>query len=370
MPEQNLTSMELQGRRLAEAFARVEAPSAKPRRRGWRIAVAGGLAAIVITVMLAVGLKGSSEGPEKLLTINQAVAAVAKAAFDQPAYPLDKYLYISTRTQSLAGSGGIPVNGHRGKGFHYLDTFDQETWTKLGAPEARRTTSWPVKYLTPEDKAANDAVMEQVRKSRRPGQPASKYDDYNSKKHVCGRTSKKPATSKRSAVANDLGPIGIKPSSLPANPKQLYRHLKRLRESKKTRVGHNANDFVWIMAHALMQAGGPELKPAQRAALVGALAYLPDVRVLPGNTDPYGVPAVGFARTWLDRNEEVWFDTRTSMVSSMRQTQPKNEREMGGWIPAGSTVWAYRLLAYRFVDKAPAFPVAKTGNPTDLFFCR
>lgn len=370
MPDQRITAMDLQGRRLAEAFARAEAPSTSRSRSVWRIALAGGLAAIAISVVLAVGLKGPSQGPERLLTIDQAVAAVAKAAFDQPAYPRNKFLYISTRTQNLAGAGGIPINGHGGKGYHWLQTFDQETWTKLGAPEARRTTSWPAQYLTPEDKAANAAVIEQVRKSRRPGQPQNKFDDYNSKKHICAKTSKKLATTKRSAVADDLGPLGPPASKLPDDAKQTYRYLKHYRQSKQTRQGHNANDYVWIVAHQLMQAGGPELTPAQRAALVGALAYLPDVRVLPGRTDPYGVPAVGFARTWVDRNEEVWFDTRTSMLSSMRQTQPKNERQMGGWIPAGATVWAYRLLDYKFVDKAPSFKRETSNDPTDIFFCR
>jgi hypothetical protein len=195
MPEHNLTSMELQGQRLAEAFARAEAPSAaRPRRRVWRLAIAGGLAAVIVTVALAVGLKGSSHGPEKLLTIDQAVAAVAKAAYDQPAYPLDKYLYISTRTQSLAGGGGIPVNGHRGKGFHWLSTFDQETWTKLGAPEARRTTTWPAQYLTPEDKKAYDDVEAQARKDNPNDKKVQQLEDYNATKLVCAVTSKKAAT--------------------------------------------------------------------------------------------------------------------------------------------------------------------------------
>lgn len=350
MSDQRLRSIDEQGRRLSLAFAAAEAPSKRPGYT--RIAVVGALASVAIVVVVALAGLGSSPGPGRLVTIDQAVAAVAKAAYDQPAYPRDKYLYLATRTQNLSGGAG-EVNGKR-VGFHWLSTFDQETWTRLGEREVRRFTAYPATYLTAADKAAQTKL-------------ARGHEDYNASKHVCIRKGGR-ATKQHSAVAEDL--VAAPPSRMmPDDARAMFRYLKRYFNAKRPQ-GRNANDYVWIMAHALMQAGAPRLTGGQRAALVGALAYLPDVKVLPGSTDPYGVPAVGFERNWIDRHEEVWFDTNTSMLSSMRQKQVKSETQMGGSIPAGTIVWAYRLLDYRFVDSPPSVKRLKSEDPATELLCR
>lgn len=331
------------GEKLNAAFTEIERGEAvkKRRSRAWRIS--GGAVALATSLLLAVALVGrggGGGGPEQILTVQQAVAAVAKAAFDQPALPENNYLHMLTRTQNLAGGRGR-TDGGKGKQLtvHTIQTFDQETWTRLGKPEIRRYTSLPAQFVTPRDRA-NELALNAL--------------PYKNVTRSCVSQAHDPATASDSALASDGDPAALGASEVPTNARAAYRAmLKKARA--QSGPGVDVYERVWSEVQQGMMAGASPLTAEQRAALVGALAYVPGVKVLPARTDPNGNTAVGFQRISRGQRDVVFFDTRTSLTTYVRGTLVKPVESMGSTLPAGSLIWGYELKKYEFVDAPPKF---------------
>lgn len=339
MSDERVPSIDEQGRRLAVAFDAAE-KGARSRRRALRVAVPVlAVAGVAVAVLVGVGRSDSSP-----LSLDDAVAAVAKAVFDRPALPTDRYLHIETLTTSSGGAGAHDAKGKRVR-IHTNNTFSQESWTKIGEPVLRRFVSYPGRPAGPED----------AEKIKRLG-----YNIFPPGNRVCVSQSARPADAEAAEPMNSA--VGLPLDEIPEDAAAAYRAL--LDDAKKTKSAYGPESVVWTTLANGMMFAGSRLTDRQRAALVGAIAYVPGVRVLAKQTDPNGRPAIGFERTGNGFHSVVYFDSDTSLTTYVKDTvvDPSKVNDGRTGLPVGATFWAYELKHYEFVDAPPKFENVKESD--------
>ena len=335
MDDKRLSSIDEQGRRLAAAFARAEAqaPSRFPARR----VLVPALAALAVVALLA----GIGRGGDSALSLDEAVSAVSKAAFDQPALPEGSYLH-SASLMTSSGAGGARLKNRKHVWIHSNFTMRTETWTRIGRPVLQRTTNYPQKPIGPEDRK-NIKLLG--------------YDIFVNETYSCVTRTRKPATRHAVGMSGIFVP-DAKLTEVPSDAKAAYRYLFE-RVGGATAAESAAR--VWgAVIYGLMNPG-VGIAPKQRAALAGAIAYVPGVKVLAAESDPNGNPTIGFSRDGNGLHSVAYFDRETSQTTWARDTVVDSSKLNDGRtvLPPGSTFWAWQLKAYEFVAAPPEFEDVK-----------
>lgn len=112
-----------------------------------------------------------------------------------------------------------------------------------------------------------------------------------------------------------------------------------------------------------MMWAAPQLKPEQRAAVVGALAYVKGVETTGPTTDPLGNRAIGFTRRQGSARARVFFDAGTSLTTFEDLVRPTEQQRVT--LPSGTTTWSRALLDYKSVDEYPPLnetPLKEAGK--------
>jgi hypothetical protein len=312
------------GANLDSAIARADAR--KPRRRMRPVLVAGGVTAVVaVLAFLMVGRPGGG----KAFTVQDAVAAVARAAYDQPQVQPSGVVYTKVL---LTSASSVDSNGHFR--YFYPARNVRETWYRAGDKKGwiRSTIERPTDKTVPARTATCRTIFASIRINR----------DLSQSLHL---------------------PPGTK---IPTDPSAAYRLLKR--HVPPGYIGTGGDDsVVWMSIGYLMEGGAPRLTQAQRAALVGALGKVPGVTTTGPTTDPVGNPAIGFTRIDSGVRERIYFDSRTSLASYAEDVVTKPlPRRRGGSIPVGTVLWSRALLDFRYVSDFPSLKNSPLSTPNYL----
>lgn len=352
MSEKRLDSIDEQGRRLEVAFEQAEAvvPQHTRRRRRKRFALAasGGLAVAIVAAFAIAGTGDSGGGG--ILTVEEAVAAVSKAAFAHPGTEPDKYTYEKSRNTSLGGG--------KGNGFAYsrITPITTESWSRKGEKKGwMRVTYGTGTFPTEEDRTAFDES----------NRAAEEYAKKHHQKTYVPIDREETFTCHTVLVNSEpLGTPGSvlrlkNESAIPTNAKSVYRRLLRLIREQPGTSSVGTQTLVWGAIGWAMEGGAPKLTPQQRAAFVGALLYVPGVRTLGRTTDPNGNPTIGFARDAGGRRDVLYFDAETSRTTYVAQTLTRPKKISFTVVPAGTTIWSHELLDYRHLDELPPLKQSK-----------
>ncbi len=362
MHDRRLRALDEQGRKLGAAFAREEAPAPRRSRRT-RWLVAAPIAAVVVLALVLVGaFRGEAGGG---LSLDEAVAAVAKAAFDAPTTRPGQTVYAHSRTT------GTNVGYTMGIGTYLAKhQSDIETWYAGGKKGWIRWTSEPLVFATAKDRAIYLKVSGNSRGARRMQRRDMSKHEYVCYSVVATRTSAPTDAASRLSL-----PRG---TEIPTDPSAVYRLIRDHSTNHYVGVGGDAQR-IWFAIEYAMQGGGLKLEPAQRAAVVQAIGKVPGVRTLGMVKDPNGVPSIGFERSFDDgrRRSRVFFDATTAMTTYFDETiskvqpagNPKTGRPVSGYFgaPVGTVVQKYEMLDYRYLDSMPKLKV--TDTPVARQYC-
>lgn len=309
MSEKNLWSMEEQGRRLSGAFA--EAESSKRKNRRFRIAAVAtaGIAALAIAIF---GFAGH-EGAGGAFTVDEAVAAVAQAAYDQPTIKSGSVIYSKTRTTNVWSGINHPQLNYK---VPAVDTT--ERWYRDG--DKKGWIRWTFER-GPSVKSRSLTCHTVIAGMGRPTEPANAL-------HLPRKT------------------------EIPTDPKAVYKLIRA--HVPAGYMFENADDeVVWQSITYLMNSGAPQLTPQQRAAVIGALAYVDGVETTGLTTDPVGNRAIGFSRQMGSVRARVFFDAETSLTSYEDSVLTRPTKQQHVTVPAGTTMASRALLDYKAVDGYP-----------------
>jgi hypothetical protein len=344
------------GSKLSNAYSQAEQAAAGGARRSRTRRIAGGALALAATlfVVAAIVNRGPARGPERLLTVEQAVAAVASAAFDRPQAHSNESLYVSSRIVSAGGGRTRGVGAYTS-----LGSIKNERWYREGDKKGWiRTTVEPIKFASARDEAEYDKLNARVPKKNRTSiDPAT----WNAQSHevVC-----RSALAGRGLGAQDaVAVLHVRDeAAIPTDPDKALELL--LKSSGAGYVGAGGKyAAAWSSIGWAMEGGAPRLNPEQRAAVVGALAKIPGVTSLGRTTDPNGKEAIGFARNEGNTRQRLYFDAKTSLTTYSDSSVRKRMRVGFTKPPVGTTIWSYSLLDYRYLT---ALPALKASDPKKL----
>jgi hypothetical protein len=328
--EPNIPPLDRVGENLRAAIAAKEAR--RPHRRRLMLAsVATGLAVALLATSMIVERVGGHDG----LSVDEAVAAVARAAFDQPRVNPPGVLYTKVRMTNISG-----VDSHGRFQFNRPRTELRETWTRRGEKKGwlRFTDADPSLPLKP-------------------------------RQHVHTLTCRSVLAPMFAAMGSDFALVpNIK--KVPTTPAKAYEFLRR--HIPGGYIGAGGNDtVVWMSVSAVMGGGAPQLSPAQRAAVVGALAKIPGVTTMGETTDPLGNPAIGFSRTVTDTRFRLFFERRTALTSYQDIAASKTIDLHGGQsYPKGAVLSSVGVLDYRYLSAYPQLTTdARHATKAQKGFC-
>jgi hypothetical protein len=118
---------------------------------------------------------------------------------------------------------------------------------------------------------------------------------------------------------------------------------------------------TWFQITTALRGGGVELSPAQRAAIAGALGFVPGVRTLGRGKDPNGNPTIGFERKFGNLRMRTFFSASTALTTYMDETliRRTSRKDTGSFfagppgLPAETVLQRYELLDYSHLDATP-----------------
>ncbi|MBJ7354712.1 MAG: hypothetical protein JHC98_07795 [Thermoleophilaceae bacterium] len=279
--------------------------------------------------MVILSLTGGS-GEGKLFTVQDAVAAVVKTAYDQPATHANSVLY-EKRVVTILGKSFL----QRSNDYSASWSEQTEIWHRAGDKKGwMRIAFAPPKFTSAADRKAYLRLHG--------SEPA------RSREIACRSVLANSGGSRSPASALNLPPN----TEIPTDPKQAYRLFKRSVPHGYVGPGGD-NEVVWQSIAYAMYGGAPSLKPAQRAAVIGALAEIPGVSTSGRTSDPLGNSAIGFAHTVGGIRTSLYFDAKTSLVTYFGSVLTTPRKITGHIRPAGTTIWSQALVDYRYVDDYP-----------------
>lgn len=346
--------MDEQGRRLAVAFEQAESPGSRGvrrrRRRGFALATAGGLGVVIVAAFAILG-RSSGEGGGGILTVEQAVAAVTRAAFAQPGTEPDKYTYQKSRNSSLTGGRTRGVGA-----YSRIVTITTEHWTRKGEEKGwLRVSHGADAFPSEADRLAFEKINRSVEKYAKEHHQKAYTPPDNEGTFVCHTIVagfQSPATPGAVLqLKND--------SAIPTTARSVYRRLLKAIPAQTVASTEEKYSHVWGSIGWAMEGGAPKQTPQQRAAFVGALALIPGVRTLGRTTDPNGNDTIGFVRDAGARRDVLFFDANTSQTTFVAQTLTRPEKVAFTRVPAGTTIWSHELLDYRHLDELPPLKQSK-----------
>jgi hypothetical protein len=265
---------------------------------------------LIFAFVAVVGRDGSG-GP---LTLSEAVAAVVKNAMDQPGSQPGKYLYIKTESSETDGHEGERPVG-----------FTTQSWYREGDP-----FYWS-------------------------GVTLFSSDGTKSATTLCRRKVIKGFDPLKTQV--DL-PKG---EGFPKTSREAYEQLLANNDDDPDGL-YDRNAQVWDQIGIAMRDGAPDLTPAQRATLIGALVYVPGARTLGRTTDPRGNSAVGFERMSNGARHTLYFDDATSVLTYMATTVvTPSEKHYPGAV-AGATIVSDGVVEYKYLDTLPPLKEHAAGK--------
>jgi hypothetical protein len=307
--------------------AAIRVADARSRRRRLRPAFAAGVAAIgVATVLALVGGSGDSQ----VFTVQEAVAAVVKTAFDQPAVKPDSVLY-EKRITNFLGPGFL----QHSRDYSARSAERTERWYRAGDKKGWMRISFsPPQFITAADKKAFLKIHRAV--------------PTGDRVLVCHTVLAVNRGASSPSVALHLRA----PVEIPTDPKAAYRLFKR--SVPHGYIGPGGDDeVVWQSIAYAMNGGAPSLSTAQRAAVIGALAEIPGVATTGPTRDPLGNNAIGFTRTVDGIRTSLYFDSETSLVTYFGSVLAKSKVVARHLRPAGTEIWSQALIDYRYVHAYP-----------------
>ena len=386
MSDRNLKSIDTLGSRLSSGFQRAEAAeAAKPAGRRFRprfaIAAAG---VAVIAAVLAVFVIGRGEA-ERVFTVEEALAAVAAAAFDEPQVQPNKFLFTRTESKHLF-SQSVSYSAEQKLETQLLTTTQSERWTSAKQTSWVRTISKRGKFMTEQDRLAaeqmktrNEAEAAKMRRKkalrgdRRP--VPSLFTNFpldsaldpslpETDTFVC----RIPASASGLFDGRSLPAHLPSPESIPASPRMFY---KLLRAKTKGFVENIDRDrSVWDTTRVYLEGGATRLTPTQRSTVVKSMAFIPGVTTMGLTKDPLGRSAFGFARESGNVRYEIFFDSRTSLPTYSVSRTTGKLRGSRAHLPVGTTLMEETLHDYEYLDAPPKLqPSKRTALFTGGQYC-
>lgn len=323
--------------RLGHATASEQNSPSRTHGRRWLVAVPTAVAAAVIFLLAVGAFRGDPTGA---LSLDEAVAAVQKVAFDQPVVDPDEVLYVKKRTMNTAG--GFQ---RRSREYAATETATEERWYRPGDKKGWiRFTIDPLTFPTEQDRIAHDRIEGRV-----PTVPRIL---------TC-----KSVTAARQEFGN-LESILMLPkgTELPDNSRAVYALLDRSIPNGYIGPGGHP-EVIWQMIAYAMRGGAPDVKPAQRAQLVGALAEIPGVATLGRTIDPLGNSSIGFERNFGNARSRLYFDAKTSLTTYMDRSARTRQKVGFNEVPAGTTLWSTALLEHRYIE---GYPKLASSTPREV----
>ncbi|MFT4050363.1 MAG: hypothetical protein QM648_11100 [Solirubrobacterales bacterium] len=291
----------------------IEMDAAPAKRRRARLAVAI-VATAAIAVVAAIGLAGrDAESP---FTVQDAVAAVARAAYDQPRADGSSVIYRAVRTTNV-WSGFIRPK----LDVKHPQVVTEERWYRPG--DKKGWLRWTI--------------------DSHGGAPSGTV--------ITCRT----VLARYMPGENVIGELHLrKGTKIPTDSKAAYRLIRS--SVPRGYMGSGGDDeVVWQSVIFVMMGGAPKLSPAQRSAVIGSLAYIKGVTTTGPTTDPLGNDAIGFVQARGALPGRIFFDAHTGLTTyfdfvAERDIDQGAKREV---IPKGTTTYSRALLDYKLLSHYP-----------------
>lgn len=384
MSDRDLKSIDALGSRLSAAFTRAEAVEAAAFRPRWlrpRLAFAAG--AVVLAAVFAL-LIGRGEA-ERVFTVQEALAEVAAAAFDEPTARSGRYLQTRTQTKNLYSSSYAISERDRTE-ILMITSFENERWFRPRSTGWRRVTSERGEFVTELDRnrakrlkrklEAEGKRMARARKRRGDSRPVPNMFSYHP--FDAALDPKLPARSTRTCRipawawvidgASTIPPNLPTPTELPSDPAAVYRLFRKKADSEQAKL--DREQWTWDRITSYLSIGASVLTPEQRSAVVRSLGYVPGVATAGLVDDPLGRKAFGFSRQRANVRHEIYFDPETSLATFTRSQSTGKLGGSRGHVPTGTVIFQEALLDYSYVDAPPKLSRDKAGNDLNsLTFC-
>lgn len=342
---------------LLDAAEALAPPTPARNSRRWLIVPA--LAAVTVIVLALALVPGRERSP---LTVEQAVASVVEASFDAPVEGADQYLYVRSSSDLLTGRS-IPVR----RKYDWLERTrsTRETWSKPGEVAWIRIFNRPSEFVRERDRETAADAERAVRRDwrKRNGAKAPPRDVMSlgalpdaAETIVC------KVAPKDSWLVRDperFAIVGVKLGTLPTTPRAVYRLL--LSKTARSIGLARRQDLVWQMIAGAMSEGSAALSPEQRAAVIGALAEIPNVKTFGEVDDPSGRPAVGFSHSSSGKTRRIYFDRATGLTSYTDTVATD------GQPVAGAGTW--RLESFEYVERPPVLKKTRQRTLSQLVAC-
>lgn len=271
-------------------------------------------AVIAIGAFAFVALLGN-ENQRSPLTLDEAVAKLAAAAINAPTDSGGKYLYVKSRETGKKSIGSLLADG-RDLGFDFTSEVVRERWIDSDGKGVVISNEGNARFLSDADATAAREIRAADEKQRRAGArvltpipPIDQPDGtFTTRKLVCFRPVEESLGEfirKRTNIDSIL-----KGEDVPDDPMLFGDLVDKIAESKNN---YSAKLELWSAIESALRIRS-QLTPQQRAVLVKALAKIPNVKVVAGDTDPKGRPAIGIERTHHNIRDTIWFDPETSVA--------------------------------------------------------
>ncbi len=294
------------------------APQARWRRRP-ALAISLAVAACALAIV-SVGLWLVGQGGP--LSLDDAIARVARTAIAQSPPPEDEYVYTRSRwlenmlTAESRPSETTPVP--------MLVASERQTWLSIGRPGLVQIRRISVRY--------GDGHSTRSRSAAPPVEFESRY----------------PA-----AGAYRIGSRSYTWAQLARFPTEPRAIVERLTNELSATMPADRPVALWQALTLPLTAPSPTLPPELRAGLVRAIGTLPNVRALGEVETPSGKRGQGFVMLDQGLRQTIVFDDNTSAVLfSETEVASLDAARKLGW-PVGTVISRYELLEQRLVDELP-----------------
>ncbi len=345
------------GGELRAAMANGETAQPGRRRRAFTIAAAAAVAACALAAIALI-----SGGDDKPFTVESAVAAVTRAAFDTPREHPDEYLY-TTSTETFIGGRSVQTNKRRS--WQIRVTAQRETWIRPQRTAWTRTQFTEHAYPTERDRRSAEAARRDVERDwkRRnhgkavpPGMTDFMAESTPASPIVC-RVSADYAWLVGDRKLSEL--LGSRSGAVPSDPRKLYAFLERRLQNNALAI--RKDTLIWMMIDSASRLSTGSITPKQRSALIGTLALIPGTETYGETTDPTGRAAIGFSRTSGGKRYRLYFDRETGLTSY------SDVATTSGKPDAGVSTW--RLDRFEYVKQPPPLTPSKGKSLSFLLVC-
>lgn len=352
-------------------------------RGGWRIAAVAAGCAIVLFVVGAVIRQGDrTPGAEA------ALADVARKIELAPQPRPDQFVYTKSRDEQLSPTpAGIDALGRPSEEFLSSRVGSHESWIST---ERKGRLAWQFDlptYPTPRDAEIGKRFWRSIDESNAIQSDPNRHDDrlavnrriqqYERKTGITGIAMPAPVERETGVMMPSNGIfIGsehiptAKIAEYPRDPAEIYRRVRagaerRAKDMHKFAVEHpeqadlvetDPDLEVW---RTLTNPTGTQEIPAPadlRAAMVKALALIPDVKAVGERTDPKGRTGPAFEWNHHGVRETVIYDAQTSaMLNATSILTDPSAHPIAAFhrLSPGTKIYEYQLIEQKTLDKLP-----------------